>query len=69
LETFAEESEELPVFCFTEEFSSTFLLPVSVDDLRTFSVPWVTEESVTLLVTLVPEDLSAPERVLSIDLL
>jgi hypothetical protein len=59
----------LPVFCFTEEFFSIFLLPATVDDLRTFSVPRVTEESVVLLETLVAEDLSAPDRVLSIDLL
>lgn len=68
-ETFADDFGALPVFCFTEEFFSIFLLPATVDDLRTFSVPRVTEESVFLLETLVAEDLSAPDRVLSIDLL
>jgi hypothetical protein len=69
VETFVDDFGSLPVFCFTEVFFSTFLLPLTFDDLRTFSVPRVTEESVVFLVTLVPEDLSEPERVLSIDLL
>lgn len=54
---------------FPTEFLSIFLLPATVDDLRGFSVTRFTEEFVVLLVTLVAEDLSTPERAFSIDLL
>jgi hypothetical protein len=55
---------------FPAELFSTFLLVLTAADLREFSVPWVTAEpEAVLLVTLVAEDLSTPERLLSIDLL
>jgi hypothetical protein len=52
------------------ELFSTFLLPATVDDLREFTVPWFTEvPEAVLLEPLLAEDLSTPERLLSIDLL
>jgi len=65
VETLRETSVAIPA-----ELFSLFLLVLTVVDLREFSAPWFTEEPETdLLVTLVAEDLSTPERLLSIDLL
>jgi len=65
VETLREISTAFPV-----ELFSTFLPVATVADLREFSVPWFTEEpEAVLLFTLVAEDLSTPERLLSIDLL
>jgi hypothetical protein len=55
---------------FPAELFSLFLLVLTAVDLRGFSVPWLTDEPEgVLLVTLVAEVLSTPERLLSIDLL